>query len=114
MSNISNSTLSKNNTSKDISVKAIISEFPKAALLWYGFKKDTDILYIYDGEKNSAIQELLMTFGRCVDVVAVSDIQNCADMSCNNWSGTRYDYIVGMGVLEECDNPHELLSTLKA
>lgn len=114
MSNISNSTLSKNNTSKDISVKAIISEFPKAALLWYGFKKDTDILYIYDGEKNSAIQELLVTFGRCVDVVAVSDIQNCADMSCNNWSGTRYDYIVGMGVLEECDNPHELLSTLKA
>lgn len=114
MSNISNSTLSKNNTSKDISVKAIISEFPKAALLWYGFKKDTDILYIYDGEKNSAIQELLMTFGRCVDVVAASDIQNCADMSCNNWSGTRYDYIVGMDVLEECDNPHELLSTLKA
>lgn len=113
MSNISNSTLSKNNTSKDISVKAIISEFPKAALLWYGFKKDTDILYIYDGEKNSAIQELLMTFGRCVDVVAASDIQNCADMSCNNWSGTRYDYIVGMDVLEKCDNPHELLSTLK-
>ncbi len=114
MNNISNSTLSKNNTSKDISVKAIISEFPKAALLWYGFKKDTDILYIYDGEKNSAIQELLMTFGRCVDVVAASDIQNCADMSCNNWSGTRYDYIVGMDVLEKCDNPHELLSTLKA
>lgn len=114
MNNISNSTLSKNNTSKDISVKAIISEFPKAALLWYGFKKDTDILYIYDGEKNSAIQELLMTFGRCVDVVASSDIQNCADMSCNNWSGTRYDYIVGMDVLEKCDNPHELLSTLKA
>ena len=114
MSNISNSTLSKNNTSKDISVKAIISEFPKAALLWYGFKKDTDILYIYDGEKNSAIQELLMTFGRCVDVVAAADIQNCADMSCNNWSGTRYDYIVGMDVLEKCDNPHELLSTLKA
>lgn len=113
MSNISNSTLSKNNTSKDISVKAIISEFPKAALLWYGFKKDTDILYIYDGEKNSAIHELLMTFGRCVDVVAASDIQNCADMSCNNWSGTRYDYIVGMDVLEKCDNPHELLSTLK-
>ena len=110
MNNISNSTLSKNN----ISVKAIISEFPKAALLWYGFKKDTDILYIYDGEKNSAIQELLMTFGRCVDVVAASDIQNCADMSCNNWSGTRYDYIVGMDVLEKCDNPHELLSTLKA
>lgn len=102
-----------NNISKDISVKAIISEFPKAALLWYGFKKDTDILYIYDGEKNSAIQELLMTFGRCVDVVAASDIQNCADMSCNNWSGTRYDYIVGMDVLEKCDNPHELLSTLK-
>ena len=114
MNNISNSTLSKNNTSKDISVKAIISEFPKAALLWYGFKKDTDILYIYDGEKNSAIQELLMTFGRCVDVVAASDIQYCADMSCNNWSGTRYDYIVGMDVLEKCDNPHELLSTLKA
>lgn len=114
MSNISNSTLSKNNTSKDISVKAIISEFPKAALLWYGFKKDTDILYIYDGEKNSAIQELLVTFGRCVDVVAASDIQNCADMSCNNWSGTRYDYIVGMDVLEKCDNPHKLLSTLKA
>lgn len=113
MNNISNSTLSKNNKSKDISVKAIISEFPKAALLWYGFKKDTDILYIYDGEKNSAIQELLMTFGRCVDVVAASDIQNCADMSCNNWSGTRYDYIVGMDVLEKCDNPHELLSTLK-
>ncbi len=113
MNNISNSTLSKNNISKDISVKAIISEFPKAALLWYGFKKDTDILYIYDGEKNSAIQELLMTFGRCVDVVAASDIQNCADMSCNNWSGTRYDYIVGMDVLEKCDNPHELLSTLK-
>ena len=113
MSNISNSTLSKNNTSKDILVKAIISEFPKAALLWYGFKKDTDILYIYDGEKNSAIQELLMTFGRCVDVVAAFDIQNCADMSCNNWSGTRYDYIVGMDVLEKCDNPHELLSTLK-
>ena len=113
MSNISNSTLSKNNTSKDISVKAIISEFPKAALLWYGFKKDTDILYIYDGEKNSAIHELLMTFGRCVDVVAASDIQNCADMSCNNWSGTRYDYIVGMDVLEKCDNPLELLSTLK-
>ena len=105
--------MSKNNISKDISVKAIISEFPKAALLWYGFKKDTDILYIYDGEKNSAIQELLMTFGRCVDVVAASDIQNCADMSCNNWSGTRYDYIVGMDVLEKCDNPHELLSTLK-
>lgn len=114
MSNISNSTLSKNNTSKDISVKAIISEFPKAALLWYGFKKDTGILYIYDGEKNSAIQELLMTFGRCVDVVAASDIQNCADMSCNNWSGTRYDYIVGMDVLEKCDNPHKLLSILKA
>ena len=114
MNNISNSTLSKNNTSKDISVKAIISEFPKAALLWYGFKKDTDILYIYDGEKNSAIQELLMTFGRCVDVLAASYIQNCADMSCNNWSGTRYDYIVGMDVLEKCDNPHELLSTLKA
>lgn len=33
MSNISNSTLSKNNTSKDISVKAIISEFPKAAVV---------------------------------------------------------------------------------
>ncbi len=96
--------------STDISVDAIISEFPKAALLWYNFKKDSDILYIYDNKKNSAIEELLTNISRHVDVVSVSDMSD----SNNNQRRTGYDYIVGIDVLEKCDNPHKLLSMLKA
>ena len=113
--------LDKRDIAKDVSIDAIILEFSKAALLWYNFNKDSDILYVYVGQKNSSIEKLLSDVGRHIDEVSFTNMScNIVDDKVRNRlidilnNKIYYDYIVGIDILEECDAPEQLLKDLKA
>lgn len=123
MSNTYNNTLDENNTLEE----AIISEFPKAALVWYSFRSNSDILYVYIDTADTAIEELLCSAGN-VEKASIDNLlqgkvtsdrtgKEKTSISSLHISGdvcehNSYDYIVAIGVLEHCDNPNVLLKLL--
>ncbi len=91
--------------------KEIYKHFSKALLVWYDFKSDSDILYIYGKRNDYEIKEFLKTKagrGSC-DVVASSDF-GIADAFKNN----RYDYIIAIDAVETVSNPSGFLSDCKS
>lgn len=84
--------------------EALVREFSKGALVWYSFKKDSNILYLYSDKEDAAIREFLETKG----TVTADDI-NAAD--CGN--AASYDYIIGIDVLEASTDTHSLLTACR-
>ena len=85
-----------------VSCDELVKEFSKGALVWYNFKPDCDILYLYNDKEDAAVKEFLQQKGT---VTLCSGIELAeAKLEVN-----RYDYIVGIDVIEECQNPAELL-----
>ena len=91
------------NCTKDC--KELIKEFTKGALAWYRFKKDCRILYIYSKRKDEAIESYLMSIG-CVTACSSKSV---VEAHLGSEKDIRYDYIVGMDIIEECQLPKKLL-----
>ena len=83
--------------------ESIIRDFSKGALVWYNFRQDSRILYIYSGQADEAVLELLGSKGK-VDDCSVEQLLN------NQIAGNAYDYIVGIDVIEESRYPQKLLN----
>ncbi len=84
--------------------EALVREFSKGALVWYSFKKDSNILYLYSDKEDAAIREFLETKG----TVTAADI-NAGDC-CN---AAVYDYIIGIDILEASTDTHSLLTACR-
>lgn len=92
---------------------SIAKEFSKGALVWYDFRQGCEILYMYSGNKDSAIIELLKDKGEVDECSILSykyklDSDNKSDYK-NDQVYKKYDYIVGIDIIEECENVSELL-----
>lgn len=83
--------------------ESIIRDFSKGALVWYNFRQDSRILYIYSRQADKAVLELLKSKGK-VDDCSVEQLLN------NQIVGNAYDYIVGVDVIEESRYPQKLLN----
>ncbi len=83
--------------------ESIIRDFSKGALVWYNFRQDSRILYIYSRQSDEAVLELLESKGK-VDDCSVEQLLN------NQIVGNAYDYIVGIDVIEESRYPQKLLN----
>lgn len=82
--------------------QSLIRDFSKGALVWYNFRQDSRILYIYSRQVDEAVAELLGSKGK---------VENCSIeqvLNKQNESNT-YDYIVGIDVIEESRCPQNLL-----
>ncbi len=88
--------------------KALLREFPKGTLIWYPFEKEKKALCV--GGKNFRIEELLREKG--LDVMAVRAEDLLENDILDNIAG-KYDYAVGIGVIERCAVPAKLLSGMK-
>lgn len=92
---------------------SIVGEFAKGALVWYNFRHGSEILYLYSETEDASIIELLKDKGK-VDVCSIFsykgmfDYNNKSDYK-NNQVYKKYDYIVGIDIIEECENVSELL-----
>lgn len=83
--------------------ESIIRDFSKGALVWYNFRQDSRILYIYSRQSDEAVLELLESKGK-VDDCSAEQLLN------NQIVGNAYDYIVGIDVIEESRYPQKLLN----
>lgn len=83
--------------------EALVRDFSKGALVWYYFRQDSRILYIYSRQADEAVLELLESKGK-VDDCSVEQLLN------NQIAGNAYDYIVGVDVIEESRYPQKLLN----
>lgn len=83
--------------------ESIVRDFSKGALVWYNFRQNSRILYIYSRQADEAILELLESKGK---------VENCSvERLLNNQNvGNAYDYIVGIDVIEESRYPQKLLN----
>lgn len=85
-----------------VSCDELVKEFSKGALVWYNFKPDCDILYLYNDKEDAAVKEFLQQKGTVT-------LCSCIELAEAKLEVNRYDYIVGIDVIEECQNPAELL-----
>ena len=83
--------------------ESTVRDFSKGALVWYNFRQDSSILYIYSRQADEAVLELLESKGK-VDDCSVEQLLN------NQIAGNAYDYIVGVDVIEESRYPQKLLN----
>lgn len=88
-----------------VSCDELVKEFSKGAIVWYNFKPDCDILYLYNDKEDAAVKEFLQQKG----TVTLSSCISCIELAEAKLEVNRYDYIVGIDVIEECQNPAELL-----
>lgn len=87
----------------------LTAEFSKGALVWYNFKSNSHIMYIYNNIPDDGVIDFLKSKG-CVDTFHVGeDLLNKSDIDCS----VKYDYIVGIDILEECREVKRLLGICK-
>ena len=85
-----------------VSCDELVKEFSKGALVWYNFKPDCDILYLYNDKEDAAVKEFLQQKGTVT-------LCSCIELAEAKLEKNRYDYIVGIDIIEECQKPVELL-----
>ena len=90
--------------------KEIYKDFSKGILVWYSFRSDSHVLYIYsdtiDDEINKYLGEI-SGHGSC-DATCSSDLESI------NVQDGQYDYIVAINVVETVSNPVSFLSACKS
>lgn len=92
---------------KLLDTESLVKDFSKGAFVWYNFRPDSSILYIYNQNVDEAVLELLESKGR----VATSS----AEKLFNKQSGCEaYDYIVGTNIIEESRESLRLLKLCHA
>lgn len=87
--------------------QSLIKDFSKGAFVWYNFRPDSSILYIYNQNADEAVLELLESKGR----VAVCSVEKL--LSKQYWC-EAYDYIVGIDIIEESRESLRLLKLCHA
>lgn len=85
-----------------VSCDELVKEFSKGALVWYNFKSYCNILYLYNDKEDAAVKELLQQKGTVT-------LCSCIKLAEAKLEKNRYDYIVGIDIIEECQKPVELL-----
>lgn len=90
--------------------KEIYKDFSKGVLVWYNFRNDSDMLYIYSDTIDDEINKYLgKTSGHgSYDAICSSDLEYI------NVQDSQYDYIVAIGVVETVPNPVSFLSACKS
>ena len=92
---------------KLLDTESLVKDFSKGAFVWYNFRPDSSILYIYNQNADEAVLELLESKGR----VAASS----AEKLFNKQPGCEaYDYIVGTNIIEESRESLRLLKLCHA
>ena len=87
----------------------LTAEFSKGALVWYNFKNNSHIMYIYNDILDDGVIDFLKSKG-CVDTFHVGkDLLNKSGIDYS----VKYDYIVGIDILEECSEVKRLLEICK-
>ena len=82
--------------------QSLIKDFSKGAFVWYNFRLDSSILYIYNQNADEAVLEFLESKGR----VAVCSAEKLLS---KQYVCEAYDYIVGIDIIEESREPFRLL-----
>lgn len=99
-----------------VSCDELVKEFSKGVIVWYNFKLRCNILYIYTDKEDAAVKEFLQQKGKVVSsscrelIKEFSDIKTVVEVNSDvKLEENKYDYIIGMDVLEEYEKPVELL-----
>lgn len=87
--------------------QSLIKDFSKGAFVWYNFRPDSSILYIYNQNADEAVHELLESKGR----VAVCSAEKLLS---KQYGCEAYDYIVGIDIIEESRESLRLLKLCHA
>ena len=78
---------------------SLVNEFSTGVIAWYDFKTNSKILYLYTNVADSSILKYMEKKGS-VRACSVTDLQTGTE---------QYDYIVGVDIIEESDQPVEVL-----
>lgn len=78
---------------------SLVNEFSTGVIAWYDFKTNSKILYLYTDEVDSSILKYMEKKGS-VRACSVTDLQTGTE---------QYDYIIGVDIIEESDQPVEVL-----
>lgn len=85
----------------------LVREFSKGAFVWYGFKPSCTILYIYTDVVDVAVKEFLEEKGMVISCL-------CNELICKEKTlEDKYDYIVGIDVIEKCSDSQRLLNVCR-
>lgn len=87
--------------------ESIIKNFSIGAIVWYEFKPDSSILYLYSGQPDETVRMYLDRKG----VVALCNVNHLNEVQLQ---GAGYEYVVGIDVLEESSCPVEMLRRCRA
>lgn len=87
--------------------QSLIKDFSKGAFVWYNFRPDSSILYIYNQNADEAVLDLLESKGR----VAVCSAEKLLS---KQYGCEAYDYIVGIDIIEESRESLRLLKLCHA
>ena len=92
---------------KLLDTESLVKDFSKGAFVWYNFRPDSSILYIYNQNADEAVLELLESKGR----VAVCSAEKLLS---KQYGCEAYDYIVGIDIIEESRESLRLLKLCHA
>lgn len=87
--------------------QSLIKDFSKGAFVWYNFRPDSSILYIYNQNADEAVLELLESKGRVV-------VCSAEKLLSKQYGCEAYDYIVGIDIIEESRESLRLLKLCHA
>lgn len=87
--------------------QSLIKDFSKGAFVWYNFRPDSSILYIYNQNADEAVLELLESKGRVV-------VCSAEKLLSKQYGCEAYDYIVGIDIIEESRDSLRLLKLCHA
>lgn len=92
---------------KLLDTESLVKDFSKGAFVWYNFRPDSSILYIYNQNADEAVLKLLESKGR----VAVCSAEKLLS---KQYGCEAYDYIVGIDIIEESRESLRLLKLCHA
>lgn len=84
-------------------IEDIVAKFSTGIFVWYNFKENAAILYLYSINKDKEIESFLKNKGNVTLCNIKKGNENIDDVK-------KFDYIVGVDVLEESESPVELLT----
>ena len=102
------------NTEDNLEEK-LSKELTKGAIVWYGFKSDSKILYIYSEQKDCVIEKFLKSKGKAIacNICDIEELPETDEQMADEQTDT-YDYIIALNIIEPDDNPTQLLKKIKS
>ena len=102
------------NTEDNLEEK-LSKELTKGAIVGYGFKSDSKILYIYSEQKDCVIEKFLKSKGKAIacNICDIEELPETDEQMADEQTDT-YDYIIALNIIEPDDNPTQLLKKIKS